>query len=80
MGAPATAETDWIAEDPAGITGPATVPVGEAAVSFGFAQTQARSGRARGTMTGAVEAEAGIAPRLDMRFAQALGYGRAGGR
>lgn len=77
---PAAAETDWIVEDPAGITGPAAVPVGEGAVTFGFGQIQARSGRARGTSVGAVEAEAGIAPRLDLRFAQALGYGRAGAR
>ena len=80
IGAAGASEPDWIAEDPAGITGPATVPVGEAAMTFGFAQTQARSGRARGTSLGAVEAEAGIAPRLDLRFVQALGYGRTGAR
>lgn len=78
--APAVANDEWIAEDPAGITGPATAPVGEAAVSFGFGHERARSGRARGTSTGAVEVEAGIAPRLDLRFAQSLGYGRAGAR
>lgn len=77
---PAVANDEWIAEDPAGITGPATVPVGEGAVSFGFGYDRARSGRARGTSTGAVEVEAGIAPRLDLRFAQSLGYGRAGAR
>jgi hypothetical protein len=80
IGAAGASEPDWIAEDPAGITGPAAVPVGEAAMTFGFAQTQARSGRARGTSLGAVEAEAGIAPRLDLRFVQALGYGRTGAR
>lgn len=80
VGAAAASEPDWITEDPAGITGPAAVPVGEAAATFGFGYDRARSGRARGTSTGAVEVEAGIAPRLDLRFAQSLGYGRAGAR
>lgn len=80
IGAASASEPDWIAEDPAGITGPGVVPVGEAAVNFGFGQTQARSGRARGTSTGTVEVEAGIAPRLDLRFAQSLARGRAGDR
>jgi hypothetical protein len=77
---PAAADEDWIAEDPAGITGPATVPPGEATVNFSFGYDRARSGRARGTSTGMVEVEAGIAPRIDLRFAQALGRGRAGER
>lgn len=81
LAAPALAEEpDWLAEDPAGITGPGAVPVGEVQVTLGLGYDRARSGRARDSWAGALEVEAGIAPGLDLRFAQLGAHGRAGPR
>lgn len=73
-------EPDWISEDPAGITGPGAVPVGQVQVTFGLGFDRARSGRARDSWGGSVDIEAGLAPGLDLQFTQSGGYGQSGSR
>jgi hypothetical protein len=69
-----------VAEDPFDITSPSATPPGEVEISIGGAFERARRGDHRNTYGGELEIEAGIAPRLELRFGQEGLYGRAAPR
>jgi hypothetical protein len=74
---PAQAENEPLLEDPFGLIGVATTAAGGQTASLGFGLSRAREGANRSLYGGALEAEAGLIPGLDLRFAQTLEYGPA---
>jgi len=74
---PAHAESEPLLEDPFGLIGVAPTAVGGQTASMGFGFSRLREGANRSLYGGTLEAEAGLLPGLDLRFAQTLEYGPA---